>query len=297
MNDYLIFDLGGTSVKYGCSDEHGSFKHTGSFPTPQTGMDDMILQMKEIYLKQKESADFKGIAVSAPGAVDSEAGRIGGISAIPYIHDIPFAAIISSALDNLPVSVENDANCAALGELWAGAAKGMKHVVSVVCGTGIGGAVVIDGRLYKGSTNNGGEFGNYLIRNTGDNYFTWSSFTLVKQAQKYSSKTGKEVDGKTLLQLSSEHDEEAIRLMEEFYETMACGFYNIQFTLDTELIVLGGGVSESPDVLNRINKKMDEMAERNAFGFLKPAIVPCKFGSKANLYGALYHFLNRGELL
>lgn len=292
MSDCFIFDLGGTSVKYACSDESGCLKKSGSFPTPKTGIEEMVSQMKLVYQEGQTYADIQGIAISSPGAVDSELGRVGGISAIPYIHEVPLVNMISQSLDHLPVSIENDANCAALGELWKGAGQGKNHMVSVVCGTGIGGAIVIGGRLYKGTTNNGGEFGNYLIQRNGETYCTWSSFTLVKQAQKYSRKAGREVDGKELLKLSEEQDELAIRLMEEFYEVMAWGFYNIQSTLDTELIVLGGGISESSQILLNINEKLNDMAVKNQFGFLKPKVVPCEFGNRANIYGALYHHLN-----
>ena len=75
---------------------------------------------------------------------------------------------------------------------------------------------------------------------------------------------------------------------------MAVGLFQIQFTLDTELIVLGGGISEAPFVIPEICQRMERLAENTEFGFLMPEIVPCRFGNKANLYGALYHHLTAG---
>lgn len=292
MKHYIVFDLGGTTVKYAYSDENGNLSRAGSFPTPAEGIGTMIHEMRRALDPYGGRQAVDGVAVSSPGAVDCETGCVGGISAIPYIHEIPLRDMISEALEGMPVSIENDANCAALGELWQGAACGKKNIVSVVCGTGIGGAVVVGGRLYKGVTNNGGEFGNYIIKKENGRYRTWSSFTLVKQSRKYEEKTGERISGRELLDRSENGDDTARFYMEEFYEAMAIGFYNIQFTLDTEVIVLGGGVSESPVVFSRIDDKMNEMAENDRYGFLKPEIVPCRFGNKANLYGALYHHIH-----
>lgn len=291
MKHYIVFDLGGTAVKYANSDENGNLSRTGSFATPMEGIEAMIHEMKKAYEALGGGQVIDGVAVSSPGAVDSEMGCVGGISAIPYIHEIPLRDMISEELGKLPVSIENDANCAALGELWQGAARGKKNMVSVVCGTGIGGAVVVDGRLYKGVTNNGGEFGNYIIKKEKDGYRTWSSCTLVKQAYKYREKTGEEISGKELLDRSEKGNDIARFYMDEFYEAMAIGFFNIQFTLDAEVIVLGGGVSESPIVFSHIDEKMNEIEKKDRFGFLKPRVVPCQFGNKANLYGALYHHI------
>lgn len=303
MDVYLMFDLGGTSVKYAVSDEEGSFARTGSFKTPKEGMEHMLDEMERVYEAvledlDREDADsltFKlrgpriaGVGISSPGAVDIRAGVVGGISAIPYIHGFPLAEAVSRRLKGVPVTIENDGNCAALGELWKGAAAGRRNMVSVICGTGIGGSIVVDGRIYRGQTNNAGEFGNYLVRREGGRIRTWSSCTMVNQAARYEALTGRKTDGRTLFLLAEEGDRTAGKLADEFYEAMAAGLFQIQFTLDTELIVLGGGISEAPFVIPEIYKRMEELAAGQEFGYLMPEIVPCRFGNKANLYGALY---------
>ncbi len=163
----------------------------------------------------------------------------------------------------------------------------------MVCGTGIGGSIVLDGRVYRGKSNNAGEFGNYLVNREGEQRRTWSSCTMVNQAKRYEALTGRSADGRELFRLAEAGDGDAVRLVEEFYEAMAVGLFQIQFTLDTELIVLGGGISEAPFVIPEIYKRMERMAEDAEFGFLMPEIVPCRFGNKANLYGALYCHLYR----
>lgn len=291
MNSYMVFDIGGTTVKYAWADPTGLLSDTGSFTTPDSGLEELLDHMRRAYDTSRQGREASGVAVSSPGAVDCRRGIVQGISAVPFIHEIPFAERISTRLDGLAVTIENDANCAALGELWKGVAWGKKNMVSVVCGTGIGGAVIIDGKLHRGITNNGGEFGNCLIKGVDGSYRTWSAFTLVKQAGKYSQAVGCEVNGKQLLELAHKEDPLARQLVDEFYEIMAAGIYNIQFTLDTELIVLGGGVSEAPGMIQQIYKKMDMLGVGQRFTYLKPKIAACRFGNQANLYGALYHHL------
>ena len=309
MDRYLIFDLGGTSVKYAVSDKDGAFDTAGAFATPREGMERMLEEMERVYEAVQtgpgvtEAAPsggdscgtrIVGAAISSPGAVDIRTGMVGGISAIPYIHGIPLAEAVSRRLNGIPVTMENDGNCAALGELWKGAAAGRRNMVSVVCGTGIGGAIVVDGRVYRGRTNNAGEFGNYLVNREGGRKRTWSSYTMVNQAVRYEERTGRHADGRELFRLAEAGDCDAVRLVEEFYEAMAVGLFQIQFTLDTELIVLGGGISEAPFVIPEICQRMERLAENTEFGFLMPEIVPCRFGNQANLYGALYHHLTAG---
>lgn len=293
MNFYLIFDMGGTSVKYACADEEGHMVRTGSFPTPQEGLEVMLSCMRQVYESLKREYRIVGIALSSPGAVNTKTGIVGGISSIPYIHEVPLTDRISRCLDGLLVSIENDANCAALGELWKGAAVGKKDLVSVVCGSGIGGAIIINGEVCRGKTNNCGEFGNFLVNRENGVYRTWSFYTMVKQAGKYEEATGNKTNGKELFKLAEGGDSLAHQLVDEFYEAMAVGFYNIQFALDTELIVLGGGISEAPFVIPEVYERMERMAKEDRFGFLMPKIVPCHFGNQANLYGALFHHITK----
>ena len=143
-----IRDRGGTAVKYACSDENGNLTGHGSFPTPESGLEALLDQMRSVYEAASAAAPLAGIAISSPGAVDGKEGVVRGISAISYIHEIPIVKMIRERLDGLPVSIENDANCVALGEMWLGAAKGKRNFASVVGGTGIGGAVVINAVSY-----------------------------------------------------------------------------------------------------------------------------------------------------
>ena len=149
----LGIDVGGTSVKYATCDEKGHLFDKGSFKTPDT-LEDMYQAIETIYKER----DVDGIALSMPGAVASDEGVIYGASAINYIHGPNIKKDLEDRLQTR-VELENDANCAALAEVWLGAAKDNQDCCFVVCGTGIGGAVIKDKKIHKGKHLHGGEFG------------------------------------------------------------------------------------------------------------------------------------------
>ncbi len=155
----LAFDIGGTAVKYGLWEEQLS--QTNDFPTPAT-WPEMQQQLMTVFEDVKKTHQITGVAFSAPGAVNTKTGVIGGISAVPYVHHFPIVSQLAN-LFNLPVTMENDANCAALAEVWQGAAKEVANSLFLVIGSGIGGAVILNRQLVKGPQLFGGEFGYMLM--------------------------------------------------------------------------------------------------------------------------------------
>ena len=290
----MIFDFGGTTVKYACSDGEGRFRMEGAFATPKE-LGHMIQEMQQAYTSCFKEEKAAGIALSLPGAVHPMEGLVEGISAIPYIHHRPLREEISRAFQGISVSMENDACCAALGELWKGAGKGKKNLIFVVIGTGIGGAILVDGKLYHGNNYTSGEFGNYLLKKEDWGWCKWGDYTIVHQCEKYEKQTHKKVDGKELLQLAANQDNTAIGLTEEFYEVMAAGIYNLQFAFDPETVILGGGVSEAAGVIPKIREKIDDLARGRDFACICPSILKAEHGNRANLLGALRWHLDLFE--
>ena len=117
----LAFDVGGSSVKYAVVQEDGTVEDKGSFKTP-SDLEGFYEGLRQTKAKLEKGHAFSGAAFSMPGAVDDARGVIGGSSAIPYIHDFDIKSALADVL-GLPVAMENDANCAALGETWIGIAK------------------------------------------------------------------------------------------------------------------------------------------------------------------------------
>lgn len=195
-------DIGGTSLKVAIANDKAELFDQDILPVKDNfdGFMDVIVNWIE---EKKETYNIDGVAFSAPGAVDTVSGIIGGASAIPYIHGPNFKQIMKEKL-GLPCSIENDANCAALAEVWKGAASDVNDCCFIVSGSSIGGAVIKDKCIHKGKHIHGGEFGYMIAQFDYDTYemntWSWVGSTLwaVRNAAKelgvdYTSLDGKEV--------------------------------------------------------------------------------------------------------
>ena len=298
MRNFMVFDIGGSSTKWSIIDEVGEFNESGKFSCPNTA-EEFFSELIKITNEMKAKHDVKGIAISAPGAVDGETGLIGGVRAIPYIHGPNFKEILKEGT-GLNAELENDANCAALGECWLGAGKENNDLAFVVCGTGIGGAIVKDKKIHSGIHKHGGEFGYCSINCEldGEPKFTsWSqSGSTAALARKVAKLKGLEegaIDGVEVFELCNKGDEIALKEVNKYYFIMAVGIYNIQYTYDPEVIILGGAISERPEYVDEINKRLDILMNSDLEGKIKPIIKKCEFGNDANKLGALYNYLQR----
>ncbi|MGX7350974.1 ROK family protein [Enterococcus canis] len=280
----MTFDFGGSAVKYGVwADE--KLTNKGKFTTPATWAE-MKQNMVDVV---STVTDIEGIAISAPGVVNVEKQVIEGISAIPYIHHFNIFSELER-LFGLPVTIENDANCAGMAEIFFGAAKGHQEVAFVIAGTGIGGAVFHQGKIAKGAHLYGGEFGLMIL----DQGKTFSELgTAVQMAWRYCDRTNVPrgtVEGQEVFERAEAGDTIAQEEVAKFYDYMAQGLFSIQYALDPEIIVVGGGVSAKAGLFEEINARVAEMnALRNLKDFV-PKIVPCKYLNDANLVGAVANF-------
>ncbi|EKQ56500.1 MULTISPECIES: ROK family protein [unclassified Clostridium] len=298
MNKFMVFDIGGSAVKWSVISEGGQFIESNKFDVPND-KEGFFSQLAKTTNEMKEKYDVKGIAISAPGAVDSETGVIGGVSAIPYIHGPNFKEILKEAT-NLNAELENDANCAALGECWLGAGKDNKDLAFVVCGSGIGGAIVKDKKIHGGIHKHGGEFGYCSItcELDGEPKFTsWSqagsTTALARKVAKLKGLEEGSLDGVEVFELYKNGDEIALKEVNKYYYIMAVGIYNIQYTYDPEVIILGGAISTRPEYVDEINKRLDMLMHSDLEGTIKLVIKKCEFGNDANKLGALCNYLQR----
>lgn len=281
----LTFDLGGSAVKYGVW-EKNALHETGKFSTPKTWEE---MKASLMAVRTASSFSIEGVAFSAPGVVDERKRQILGISAIPYIHHFDIYGELEN-LFQLPITIENDANCAGMAEIYEGAAKGSKEVAFVVIGTGIGGAVFHKGEIVKGSHLYGGEFG-LMFLNDGK---TFSSLgTAVQMAWRYCDRkdvSRETYSGEDVFRLAGEGDAVATEEVENFYEYLTQGLFSIQFSLDPEVIVLGGGVSAKEGLLEEINQRMMKKLKQFGLKDFVPNIVICNYRNDANLVGAAANF-------
>ncbi|WP_300383872.1 ROK family protein [Clostridium sp.] len=300
MQNYIVYDIGGSSIKYAIMNDDGDIIKKDNYKTSTKDFDVFIKDMIEIAKKAKDEYKVSGVAVSAPGGVDSETGIIGGSSALPCIHGPNFKEIFKDEL-NLILEIENDANCAALGEVWKGAARENKDVAFIVCGTGIGGAIIKDRKIHKGENLHGGEFG-YMILETiysesGVEFKTWSDLGatggLSKNVANRKDLSPKDIDGKQVFQMAEDGDDICIQEIENFYLNNAKGIYNVQYIYDPEKILIGGAISEREDFIDRINENIDFILSKLNHAKVRPIIERCKFGNDANLIGALFNYKQR----
>lgn len=286
----LTFDFGGSAVKHGVW-EGKRLKNKGKFPTPKSWKE---MKACLLVVKNETEQELEGVAISAPGVVDVEKQMINGISAIPYIHHFDIFSELEQ-LFQLPVAIENDANCAGLAEIYEGAAKGKDEVAFVVIGTGIGGAIFHNGEIAKGAHLYGGEFG-LMFLNEGKTFSQLG--TAVQMAWRYCRRKGvpkSTFTGEEVFAFAEAGDEIAIAEVEIFYEYLTQGLFNIQFSFDPEIIVLGGGVSAKEDLIDKINAKMKEKLQQFKLHDYVPEIVFCRHRNDANLIGAAANFSKKSN--
>jgi predicted NBD/HSP70 family sugar kinase len=295
MKAYMVFDIGGTYIKYAVMNEHGMKLEGGKVPTPEEGLEIFLQKTTEIVTQYRQSFAIQGIALSSPGAVDVKSGYIGGASAIPYIHGVPMTDLIRERT-GLDVSIENDANCAALAEGWLGAAKETDYYICIVIGTGIGGSIVMNHTILRGASLHGGEFG-YMIM--GDPLqknplqSTWSkvasTHALVEEVEARKLLAKGTLNGEDVFCLAEGGDHVAKESLAYFYKKLAVGIYNLKYALDPKKILIGGGISKRPEVIEGINQELRHL--KDEISTLDIRVEACQFDNDANLIGALFHFL------
>lgn len=235
--------------------------------------------------KIKEDTKIEGVAISSPDAVNQKTGIIGGTSALPYIHNFKIVDELEKRF-GLSVSIENDTNSAALGELAEGAGKGSDSMAFFVIGTGIGGAIIINQKVWHGAHLFGGEFG-YMDMDTKS---LSELASPVAMANRYNERTGKKLDGKSVFALADEDDPVASDDRQTLIHSLALAIYNVQQSFDPEKIVIGGGISNNPKLIPLLNQEIDHIRNQVNPSSIKPEIVLCSLKSDANLRGAVADF-------
>ena len=295
MPQYLTIDIGGTNIKFAVMDENAQISEQGEIPTPQTDFDEFVEAIGSIY--DRYAGTIEAIAMSAPGRIDAAKGYFFTSGALKYIAPRDMTAVMKERCP-VPFCMENDAKAAALAELWKGSMQGIDNGIVMTLGTGIGGAVIINGKLYRGTTFAAGEFSGISTRwqETYDSDVTWSESQSTKGlVNRYSAsleEPEEEMNGRIFFERVNAGDENALKVLEDYCTGLATGLYSLQLALDVQKVAIGGGISRQPLLIECVNRKMEEIfAEQPMTPASRPEIVSCQFGNDANLIGALYHYL------
>ena len=225
-----VIDIGGTSIKFGQYDSVTGVSFRTNALTPKALPEFYELLQKKI-VQLRAVGDITGVAISSPGMVDQITGIIRGASAVPYIHNFPIVAELNNRFE-LPVAIENDANCAALAEVHAGAARDVRDAVFIVLGTGVGGAVVLNRQVRHGQHLLGGEFG-YMLHGEADTVSHLG--TVVNAVARYNRINGTKLDGKGLYELAQHGNVSAKKTIQDMLQVVATTIFNLQYSLDPEI--------------------------------------------------------------
>ena len=287
----LGFDVGGSSVKHAVVGEHGTLLEKGKFVTPDT-LEKFYEKIAETYQNYKKHHEIIGVGFSMPGAVDNQNGIIGGSSAVPYIHNFNIKDELRDLL-NIPIAMENDANCAALGEVWVGAARDYNDVAFLVIGSGVGGALVKNHKIHHGCNLHGGEFG-YMV--VDDDFHILSEVAatggMAKNIARAKNLPENEINGEIAFKLMEQGDYITKCEIEKMYAHLARGIYNIQYCFDPEIFVIGGAISIREDFIENIDRHIQMILDKVEIAKIKPKVVNSQYGNDANILGAVYNFQN-----
>ena len=287
--NYLCIDIGGTSIKYALFNREGE-KVSEVFQTP-TIKDETSNQILPTVLKLVEQFkdQIRGVAISSAGVVDANGNIAYAGYTIPGYTNTPIKEQVESTF-GIPCTVENDVNCACLGEVWKGSAQNVSSAVMLTIGTGVGGAVYLKNDLWTGISYTAGEIGYMLIQ--GKYFQDLASTTALLES--YEQKTYEKVDGKMLFELAKGMNYYAIEAVHEQMNYLAEGLVNICYLLNPEKIILGGGIMAQKDYIMPILERSlnGKIVDKR---FLTTKIEAATLDNDAGMLGALYHFLQKEE--
>ncbi len=306
MSKYAFgVDIGGTTVKMGLFDKNGCMLDKWEIPTVKDNDGAAILPdvAESIRGKMREKGigeeDIAGIGVGAPGAVDDKGTMVGGAVNLGWgVFNIP--KVLNAYLD-VPVKAANDANVAAFGEMWQGGGKGYDDLVAVTLGTGVGGGIIVGGRILTGSTGAGGEIGHIHIE---DNETESCGCKNKGCLEQYASATGivrlakrrlleddkpsvlreQNITAKAVFDAVKEGDGLAIEVAERFGDYLGKGLAAVAAVVNPEIFVIGGGVSRAGELLLSY---VEPAFRKYVFGPCRGAkFALATLGNDAGIYGA-----------
>lgn len=304
---YIGVDVGGTSVKLGLFDKDDNLIARGSFKTKTIEylVDDLVKNIKKIFKENnKDIKDLIGIGMGFPGHVDGEAGIVVYSNNL-IAHNYPLVQKIQEQI-NVPIRISNDANVAALGEFTYGKGKGVNNIVFVTLGTGVGGGIIIDGKMLEGKNGAGAEIGHMVISTNGPLcscgrrgcFETYASASaLIRNARIAMSnnptsklckavKSPEELDGKVFFDVLLKGDKVANIVFESYIEDLAEGLTNLANIFRPDAIIIGGGISYRGDVLMEpLQIRLEKMIYGGQWN-ARVELMVSELKNDAGIYGA-----------
>ena len=313
---YIGVDLGGTNIAVGIVNENYEIIKKGSTPTkPERGADPIIEDMAALAKKLVAEcnltlADIAWAGIATPGTANSDTGIVEYSNNIPFLN-YPIADKLSALLDGIKVYIENDANAAAKAEAIAGVAKGAKYSVMITLGTGLGGGIVIENKVYSGFNFAGAELGHIVIEKGGrpctcGRKGCWEAYSsatglvnITKDHIVAAREAGRatsmdemiggdlsKVSARTAFTAMKAGDAVAAEVVDEYISYLACGIVNVINIFQPNVLSIGGGVCNEGDYLMKplLEKVWGETYSRE--GTPRTDIKIAKLGNDAGIIGA-----------
>jgi glucokinase len=316
----LGIDIGGTNLVVGSVAEDGrALQALDSEPThAEAGSSDVLDRLVALAARAIErtrqlvpGAEILGVGVGAPGPLDTRSGVVLLTPNLGWVN-MPLRQIIHDRL-GLRTALDNDANCAVLGEWWVGAARGSRHAIGITIGTGIGGGLILDGRLYHGASDVAGEIGHTTIDTEGrrckcGNYGCLEAYAsgpnialraiealeagAESRLPAYVAGDLRQLTAQTVYQAAQDGDELALEVVNDTAKFLGVGIGNLLNIFNPEVVVVCGGVTLAGD---HLFVPMRREVARRAF---KPAVTACRIvpgelAGTAGVYGAARVFLDQ----
>ena len=297
MKKYLTFDIGGTNLKYALIDEKGQILEKDRIKTSAEDLDSFMQSVYQV--ADQYQGQFDGIAVCAPGKIDTENKVIYFGGALEFLDGLNLQKTLGDKY-SVPISVENDGKAAALSEQWLGELRGVDTGVAITLGTGVGGGVVVNNHILHGWTFQAGEL-SWMITNSGIGVknmaaYTGSSCSAVNMIKKVNLALGNKDldDGLAAFEAINNGDLRAMAIFTLYCRNVAIMIINIQTVINASKFVIGGGISNQPILIEEINNQLHKILDNNIMihkQMIAPEVVAAGHGNDSNLYGALYALL------
>ena len=306
MKHYIGIDIGGTAIKAGIIRQDGEVRIRWQEDVAMDETRSFSEGIWKIAGSAKDYADQKGIAlsgigVSSAGQINVRNGKvIGACGNIPDWIGTPLKGKLEEML-GLPTEAANDANCALLAECWLGSGAGYQHVVAYTIGTGVGGGILIDGKLLSGRDGIAGELGHMILRQGGEacscgNHGCFERYgsmrALIRKAEEASGRS--DLDGKIIFAEAEAGNEIFATCIEEFINLHADAVTGLVHLFNPEIVIIGGGVSAQGERL--IAPLREKVRQRAMPAFAAGLIITtAKLGNDAGMIGAVKNFIEIKE--
>lgn len=285
---YAAVDIGGTAIKYGVISSDAQIVFKSTMPTnAEKGPKFWMNNVAQAIIEMKQEYPLQGICVSSTAMIDSTNGKV--FFSLPQVPDYTGFEVKKYLEDkcNLVTEVENDVNCVALAESVSGSGKGYPSVLCLAIGTGIGGGFTENNHLLRGATFSACEVG-YIRVGDSDLEHLGSTTALCRRVEGYKGDKPFSWDGLRVFNEARKGDEDCIKAIDIMALSIAQGLVSLSYILNPSVIVLGGGIMNEKELLDKIRSYF--ISHINPLIAQNTKIVGATYKNDAGLVGAYYHF-------